>query len=1146
MAEKLIREYLKVNPRFLRSAQLERDFNDPESLEGYCVTPETTQHLRRLSKGFKPDSSQRAWRITGDFGSGKSSFALLLANILAKPASDLPKEVRNLRDELGLARSASKLLPVLVTGSREPLSIALLRALRNAIEQSSIDGRKIHTVKHQIDDLLSESDTNDRKIISAIERTTQELVSKGLAGGILLIIDELGKFLEYAALHPERQDVYFLQTLGESATRSGKNQLTVIGLLHQGFAVYADKLTDSSQREWEKVAGRYEELVFKQPLNQVALLMANALQFSGSSELRGWKKQSSADMGEAIDLGTFGSEAGKTALTQLAPALYPLHSTVLPVLSKFFRRFGQNERSLFSFLLSSEPYALQDFAQQTATLDTVYRLHDFYDFAAHNFGHRLSGQSFRSHWNHIDAIIRSTGGETEEDIAILKAVGMLNVVESSELAPSEKLISLALGHPKGLSDRLAQLCSRGILFNRGKSGYALWPHTSVNLEQAFLKSVESQETAPAIADVIRDRLDLRPIVARRHYIKTGNLRHCSVQFITAAEFRSSNQNRELVPSHPADGHLVIVLCESTDEQHLAIQLCSELNDDGTTLVAISPPLEVLNGLALELERWHWVERHTPALKDDRFAAEEVSRQIGTISELLDSRLNDYIGFRKEIPVELESRIQWFTAAGSISELNAGRPLQSYLSDFFDDLFNKAPTISNELINRNGISSAAAAARQKLFNCIFENSSEPLLGLPEDKAPPEKSIYLSVLKTSNIHYETTAGWQLQLPEQGEESDPLRMRPAMDAIVEILDEKPDARVSVDRIRDKLREQPYGIRDGLIPLLYAIALKVLESEIAVYEDGEFKPVVDSNLMMRLTKQPQTFEFQLCRLNGIRKELLQKFASILESNEAAPSTLLSIVRPLCLFVDQLPEYSQNTEILSKQTLALRKAILGAKEPAELVFKAIPQALGIDLKKANKEEAATLSKHLSISLRELRLAYSDLHQRMEKAILASTDEAFENLDAWRSSYSPTAENLVVGVTDPELRTYCLKLIDDNMPKSEWLESLGSFLTRCPPSRWKDSNEKQFSSRINELHHKFNRVLATSFDSKGKQTENAIRLAITTRDGNEVDHVVRMNPDKAKQINLIENKIKAALDDDSELTLTALSRILCNILKDKQ
>jgi len=86
-----ISELLDLSPRFIRSVQLERDFTDPAALDDYIVTPETLSHLRRLSSGFEKDSQQRAWRITGDFGSGKSSFALVLANLLSRSATELPK-----------------------------------------------------------------------------------------------------------------------------------------------------------------------------------------------------------------------------------------------------------------------------------------------------------------------------------------------------------------------------------------------------------------------------------------------------------------------------------------------------------------------------------------------------------------------------------------------------------------------------------------------------------------------------------------------------------------------------------------------------------------------------------------------------------------------------------------------------------------------------------------------------------------------------------------------------------------------------------------------------------------------------------------------------------------------------------------------
>jgi hypothetical protein len=87
---------------------------------------------------------------------------------------------------------------------------------------------------------------------------------------LTVIIDELGKFLEFAALHPQRQDVFLLQQLAESASRSGDQPLFIVGLLHQGFNAYADYLNQSAQREWDKVAGRFDEIVFNQPVEQIA------------------------------------------------------------------------------------------------------------------------------------------------------------------------------------------------------------------------------------------------------------------------------------------------------------------------------------------------------------------------------------------------------------------------------------------------------------------------------------------------------------------------------------------------------------------------------------------------------------------------------------------------------------------------------------------------------------------------------------------------------------------------------------------------------------------------------------------------------------------------------------------------------------
>lgn len=128
MPEQHISSIFQVQNRFIRSVHLERDFADPSSLDGYVITPLARETLRRLEGGLAQQSSQRAWRLTGDYGSGKSSFALLLARVFGGRSNELPSSVR---DKLNGLIPRTSLLPVLVTSNREPLYFRCSELFRN-------------------------------------------------------------------------------------------------------------------------------------------------------------------------------------------------------------------------------------------------------------------------------------------------------------------------------------------------------------------------------------------------------------------------------------------------------------------------------------------------------------------------------------------------------------------------------------------------------------------------------------------------------------------------------------------------------------------------------------------------------------------------------------------------------------------------------------------------------------------------------------------------------------------------------------------------------------------------------------------------------------------------------------------------------
>src|ERR1039458_10408922 len=135
MRDERIADLFQIKKRFLRSAQLERDFDDPNAFSGYVMTEFTRSCLERVAKGLKPRSSQRAWRMTGDYGSGKSSFALLLAHWFAGNDNTFPPQIRKVVDfhQFGVPRP--HFIPVLVTCSRQALGTSILNTLLRTLNQ---------------------------------------------------------------------------------------------------------------------------------------------------------------------------------------------------------------------------------------------------------------------------------------------------------------------------------------------------------------------------------------------------------------------------------------------------------------------------------------------------------------------------------------------------------------------------------------------------------------------------------------------------------------------------------------------------------------------------------------------------------------------------------------------------------------------------------------------------------------------------------------------------------------------------------------------------------------------------------------------------------------------------------------------------
>lgn len=1138
-----------ITQRYLRSTNLERDFQDSKALENYVLTPHAQECLVRLAKGLHPTSTQRAWRLTGNYGSGKSSFALFLAHWFAGNATKLSKALQvDVRYNRFSIASRPSYLPLLVTGTREPMGKALLRALCTQFGAQYSRGMK-SSLQQRIASASARKRVGDTEVVELIQAANEKLVKDGKSTGLLIILDELGKFLEYAAYHPESQDVYLLQKLAEVAATSGRSApLFVVGMLHQGFDAYAQNLDPLAQREWEKIAGRFEEVLFNQPVLQVAELIGAALRVRASELPTFAWEEARSGLEAAVDLGWVTHTAGQADLATLAARIYPIHGTVLSPLVRTFSRFGQNERSLFGFLFSGEPFSLARFAERAVAQGACYRLHDFYDYIRANFGHRLSMQSYRSHWPQIESMVESFATSDPVELAVVKAVGVLNLLDHPDLAPTEEAIVACLSGPGGFTpaeveDGIARLHKmRHVLFRTGISkALRLWSHTNVDLESAYERAAKAIGTVPSVTRALEEFLETRPLVARRHYIETGSLRYFDVRYVPADRIAEAAE-----AATTADGAIVVALCETKADCAAAEEVARSERFRARKELLIAIPIEPLvnqAGLVAEAQRWNWVAVNTPELHVDRLAREEVFRQREGARQRLVNRVQDLIGLRS---LNGARALKWYFVSES-QKILSGRHLLERLSALCDELYPLAPRVKNELLNRHNISSAAAGARSRLIASILSESAHAWLGMDSTKRPPEMSMYLSVLKRGNLHVESRDRWCLQVPER--RNDPLRVAPCLNAIERYFEKRPDVRIKASEILEMLSRPPFGIRSGLALVLLAVYGTLNIREIAFYEDGTFLRKTSGDEFLRLCKAPSSFELQLCRISGVRAEVFETLlrALGLRASKTQEPLVLEVVKPLCSFVASLPEYARVTGRLAPPVLGVRDAILAAREPVTLLFRELPVACGVEPFSVDgpvsAKHADVFSRQLKACLDDLQGAFAALLDRMRERVRTEfdLDGSFEKV---RAKLVSRARAVMLLATEPRVKGLCLRLADEDLAEAAWLESLGSFLCMQPPAFWKDAQEDMFAREIHTLAGRFRGLESIAFaDVRPTDIVEAFHLSLTKNDGSETQQVVFVEKEQLADVNFLAGQIEELVSRNRAVGLAALSRVAWSTFK---
>lgn len=1035
-------DVVHIERRFARSARLDADLKGTPPLVGYILQGSIKKALASMAAA-QIEAQQGAFTWTGPYGGGKSSAALLVGNLVGGGREG--QEVARKLAGSEISELFGKAFPkrdkawavVPVTGTRTELRDAIAIAAAAALRwpKASLDRAR----------------ASDEALVRAL------LDACKARGGVLLILDELGKFLEHAVT-ARYGDVHLLQDLAEHSSRSD-GRLVVVGILHQAFDRYAGRLSREARQEWAKVQGRFQDISFLAGADETVALLGRAIVAdrhpSAAAELAGKVARAVAARRPTDD----------AALAEALSATWPLNPVTALLLGPVSRqRFAQNERSVFGFLSSAEPHGFVEFlkSQQADTLAT-FGPDRLWDYLVTNFGMALATGTESARFSlALEAIDRAAAKGGALHAALTKCAAVIEPFRNgSGLAVAGEFLEAALPEipAPDLAAAIADLVEWAVLMRQPRlGGYALFAGSDFDLEQAVEEArgtLDAEELA-----ALPQRVGLGFVVAKRHYFRTGTLRAFElVVYIARPDDKPKALAAELGRRQPRGaGLMVLLLSDDSDSvpppdmSTRGEALAKELDELGVVAaVAASQTGNRVRDEAADLFALEKVAKEHPQLQGDRIARREIAARR---SVLLDA-------IQRDLTEALDDATWWIGP-------NEGEALRDSVSviatALADAAYHKTPILKSELVQRDRPSSNAMAAIRDLGHAMVEAEAKPNLGLTS--YPPEMGLYLTVLRPFGLHREIEPDvFAFVEPDKGEAG--CSLRPVWNVLEEA------AEVTLDQIFTAWAKPPFGLKAGVMPILALASILARRERLAVYVDGLFQTSIDTIFVDRLLQDPTTI--RLKRVNRTAHEAGILSGLALRLGVAGEPAALPVAQALFQRFQGLPGFAQRTEQLSERAKAVRSTVLKANDPEALLFHALPaQELGDDPAAAVVDaliEAETIYPALLAELRR------------ELARVLGTDPAtFDGVAARAGT--------IAGLTsDLRFEAFVTRTAAFEGGEGE-IEGLASLLAHKPPHNWSDRDRNQALLDLALFGRRFRETEALAAVRERSSTAEALALVI--------------------------------------------------------
>ena len=1037
---------------------------DDKSAFEYIVTPNAQNTVNKIFENLK--SWRHSFNLIGSFGTGKSSFLLALE-----------KSIKGEKGYFDIDNTNCALMKLV--GDYSSLSEALSEEL---------------SVKSDY--------TGNQFLFDALYQRYESIAKKN--GILFIVVDEFGKFLEHAAQNKPEKEIYFLQKLAEFVNNPERN-IILLTSIHQSAEAYGVNLTKELFQEWKKVQGRFVDLPFNEPIEHLLHLAAHRINAPSSAN-------SIANESSVVERnGLFDTKLNSDSIGKL----FPLTLTSGYALAISLQRYGQNERSLFTFL-NSHFFDLYRDSDQLISLSDLY---DYLNEEFYSFLYTRSNPDFGA-WIALKTALERAESLVDKNpilsTYLLKTIGLLSIFAKAGGSISLDFLEnyLSYKHSKTAIRENINLLEKTkiIRYSRFDDSFKLFEGTDLDIDQAIALA-ENKIDSIDVLTKLSSHFDFPIIIAKSITYRLGTPR--------LYEFRLSKHPISDTPKGQIDGYINLLFNESGVDTNQIL----ELSENNPIIYGYFSNTSGIVETLLEIEKTKQVLKDVEDEKD-RVAIKELRSIIKSNENLL----NHYV-----MNSLYTNKVDWYYL-GKKAHIKSQNTFNQKLSEISAAIYHQAPVLQNELINRDKVSGSISSARKNYWRALVNNYHLKNLGFPETKWPAEKTIYFSLLKETGIHIQSGDAYTLTTPTSQSFASLWQIS------MNFLDDAKVLRKGVDDFYKILSQSPLKLKQGVIDFWVPTFLFINRGNFALYNENGFVPYVDDTILFFITKNPKEYSVKSFELNTLRLNLFNKYRDFLQQGNKEKldnDSFIESIRPLLIFYRDLSEYAKNTKTISKEAIALREAISKATDPEKTFFENFPNALGYSTSELSTDD--TLFEDYIIkfqnAIQEIKNSYDELIDRVELFICDELIGERIPFKEYQNRLQKRFEDIKEHQALTRHKVFLLR-VKSNLPdRNSYLMSLAQALTNKRLDGFKDLDELLIKDKMLTLVKELDNLVDLTRVEQNPD-EELIKVEFTTLINGSIENIIRLPKEKKGEVSKATDFIYSELAKYKNLKMPILMALL--------